>query len=132
MDDLTIEQLEKAPPEIIWLRDMGMANMPIGCSTYQTIKEKYPEYFLEELQRTAIYESIPQEVQNTHDAELESARKYYSLEMPVSKGILHWIDNPEELKEWEDAYFPLATKLREAEKNIWNKYYLPYGLKFME
>lgn len=41
----SIDDFEKMPIEVRWLKSMAFLQMPVGMSTYIRITLKYPEYF---------------------------------------------------------------------------------------
>jgi hypothetical protein len=148
---------QEIPSEVIYVSSLIQSGQPVGTKTYDFIQntiKKYPQYFPWETK----YASIPQEVHDAYrkevggsDAEtLEDMIKEFESKsgvIPSGSGMISQIMNADfseakttnldftkadleafinSILESDKEY----AKEKEREKEIWDKHYKKYGLKY--
>lgn len=128
MKDLTNKELEVAPTIVQFLYIRAWMKEPVGSSMIDEAMEKHPEYFPDEIEHRRKYALIPQQV---HDAYFEEWREMHQevyKDMPPSKGLLGWMDDPAGYKEWNESYAKFRPIEIEREVALHKKHYEPYGI----
>lgn len=133
--------LNDVPSEVQWACIILNTSHGVGLETYERLEQivaKYPEYFPWEDK----YNSIPKEV---HQAYIKE--KYPDMDKPIvctnsGEGIMSAINKDvfvykqktaEEIMQW---FKDLAAMVKEdndkeeKEKQLWDKHYSKYGLKY--
>lgn len=128
MKELTYQELLEAPHIVQFLYVRGIFQQAVGSKMLNEAIEKHPEYFPDEVQLRQKWSLIPQRVHDAYLYEIEQMRKAVFKDMPPSKGILGWLDDPEGYKAWREAYDKFRPIEETREKEIHKKYYGPYGL----
>ena len=130
MKDLTYKELLEAPAKVQLLYTMAMAKQPVGMKMLEDAIADHPEYFPDELEHRRKWALIPQQVHDDFWKEREILRTEMYKEMPPSKGILGWINDPKGYEEWNIAY----EKCRKAEEPLaaalHKKFYGQYGIEW--
>lgn len=129
MKDLTYSELEQAPAIVQFLYIRAIYKEPVGSQMINEAIENHPEYFADEIEHRRKWASIPQSVHDEYWNEWNKMNKEVFKDMPPSKGILGWIDDPKGYKEWNGAYRKFAPIRDRLERDLHEKYYSPYGLK---
>ncbi len=135
MKDFTsIEELEAAPAIIQHIYMCRINRIPFGLSTYQEAMRSHPEYFEEEIERINILETIPQEVKDAYNEELDRLRNELIKPEIPRKGILYWAEHPDECRDIErqrdQAYEEQKDALEKIKRDLHDKYLKPYGLQY--
>lgn len=130
MKRLTHKEFLEAPSRVQFIYTMSMVNQPISTSMLDDAISEHPEYFPDEVEHRSKWALIPQEVHDEYWKEREKLRAEIYKEMPPSKGILDWINDPKGYKEFSIAY----EKCRNAEKllasALHKKFYGQYGIEW--
>lgn len=130
MKNLTHKELLEAPANVQFLYTMAMAKQPVGMKMLEDAIEDYPQYFPDELEHRRKWALIPQQVHDDYLKEMEILRTEMYKEMPPSKGVLGWINDPKGYEEWNIAY----EKCKKAEEPLvaalYEKFYGQYGIEW--
>lgn len=120
MKNLTTEEFDKAPKVIQFLHISAISKIEVRNSIIKNAMVEYPEYFEDNIEREKKWASVPKEVRDAFIIELWSARNqiFDGFFMP---GIHDYGFNHIE-------FAKRSKKLEEIEKELYKKYYGPYGL----
>lgn len=131
MKDLTYKELLDAPAVVQFIYMAATQKIPVGGEMIDEAISKHPEYFPDELDHRRKWELIPQSVHDEYFKECEKLRTDCYKDLPPSKGILGWMNDPEGFEQWNIAY----QKCREIEKPLaaalHEKFYGKYGIKYL-
>ena len=120
------EKLENIPPIILYIAGQSIANIPIGISTYNDAKEKYPQYFKDELEWEEKYNKVPQEVHDKFKIDYDKKSGYRKEPFNDKSDMMEYLrKNAGFLYDREEE----SDKLYGTYADIWNKHYGKYGLK---
>jgi hypothetical protein len=130
MKNLTVDEFMNAPHIVQYVCMSGITGNPIGANTLNEAIENHPEYFPDEIEHRRKWNAIPQEV---HDAYLKD-RVLLDVEIsnniPPSRGICGWIDDPEGYEEWTLALCKATATYSPKRKEIHDKHYAKYGIEY--
>ena len=93
------------------------------------IKES-PEYFPDEIEHRRKWALIPQQVHDDYWKEREILRTKVYKEMPPSKGILGWIDDPKGLEAWHAKWKECRENEKPLAAALHKKFYGQYGVEW--
>ena len=130
MKNLSEKEFYDAPNTIQVLYYKSIMKHPIGYDEYKKAIKEYPEYFPEEVEHERKWNFIPKNIHNEYWTEMEILRKEIFKDLPEGRGILFWINNPNELKIWQDQYEKLKIKGLPKAKKLHQKFYSPYGIEW--
>jgi len=130
MKDLTYKELENAPSIVKFLYLRAMAKEPVGSSMIEEAIKDYPEYFPDELEHRRKWVLIPQQVHDDYWKEREILRTEMYKEMPPSKGILGWINDPKGYEGWNIAYEKCRKTEAPLAAALHKKFYSQYGIEW--
>lgn len=130
MKNLSYKEVLESPAKVQFLYTMAMSKQPVGMKILNDAIAEHPEYFPDEVEHRRKWELIPQQVHDDYLKEREALRIEMYKEMPPSKGILGWIDDPKGYEEWNIAY----EKCKKAEEPLvaalYEKFYGQYGVEW--
>ena len=132
MKDLTYKEFLQSPVRVQFLYAMAIAKQPVGSKMIKDAIKETPEYFLDELEHKRKWELIPQQVHDNYRKEREILRTEMYKEMPPSKGILGWIDDPKGYEEWSIAYEKFSKVEKPFAAALHKKFYGQYGIEWNE
>jgi len=130
MKDLTYKELLEAPARVQFIYTMAMAKQPVGSQIIEDAIKESPEYFPDELEHRRKWALIPQQVHDDYWKEREILRAEMYKEMPPSKGILGWIDDPKGYEEWNIAYEKCSKAEKPFAAALHKKFYGQYGIEW--
>lgn len=132
MKNLTEKELLEAPGIVQSIYMIASMNRPIGTSTINKAIKDHPEYFPEEVEHREKWKTIPQEVHDNFEKEFLELDKKLMKDVPPSKGIVSWINNPEEHQEWNKKFTEAKEKGKPLHKKLHEKHYSKYGIEWIE
>lgn len=118
----------KTPPLLVlYIKYCAMSNIPIGHDIYEKALSDHPEYFREEIEHRNKWRSIPQDVKDAYFDELHQEwNKIHDAS--ENKGIVYWINHPEEYKIFNDKLKKECEQFKPIEIELHNKHFSKYGL----
>lgn len=127
---LTNEEYLNAPYKVKYLHEMSLMGFPVGASVFEECVRDYPEYFPDEVKYKKKWSRIPQEVHDKYIKERIALSAECYKDVPQSKGIFYWSQNPEEYKEWESAWNKARENAIPLQKELYEKHYKKYGFEW--
>lgn len=129
MRNITVEEMENAPSEILYLISASVSKIPVGITFYNECIEKYPEYFPDEIEHRRKRALVPKEVDEAYDKECALMREKLYKDLPeINKGMMYYVNHPEEYKEWSEKQSALVSQEMVLKEKIHKKHYSKYGL----
>ncbi len=130
MKNLTYKEFLDAPAKIQFLYKMGIAKHPVGRKILEDAIKENPEYFPDEIEHRRKWALIPQQVHDDYWKEMEILKTEMYKDMPESKGILGWIDDPKGYEEWSAKWSECYEKEQPLAKALHQKFYGRYGIQW--
>lgn len=127
------QKVEEIPNIVLFVYGSSYFNIPIGSKILERAITEHPEYFPDEVEYRRKWSLIPKEVHDGFYKELQEVRQEFFSSLPnlsPSKGIIYWMDHPDELDEWQKNQREAENKFLPISKKIHNKYYKKYGIKW--
>jgi hypothetical protein len=101
-----------------------------GVSQYEYMLKTYPEHFKYEIKKRDEWNAIPKEVKDmAFKEEFERREALYKSVPHQGKGIMFYIDNPKEEKEYREALAKISPELERVSREVDEKYFGPYRKK---
>lgn len=130
MKHLTYNELLDAPEKVQYLYFMAMTNNPVGVKIFEEAIAEHPEYFPDEIKLKDKWSKVPQSVQDEYWVEREKIREQCYKEMPPSKGVLGWAENPQEFEEWQRSYEKCKKVEEPLAIALFKRFYDKYGIEW--
>jgi hypothetical protein len=130
MKKLTREEFLEAPTKVQFLYLMSMLNTPVGAKSFEDAIKESPEYFPDELEHRRKWALIPQQVHDDYWKERDVLHKEIFNDMPPSKGIVYWVENPQDYTEWILLYKNLRQIEEPLAEAIHKNHYNQYGIEW--
>lgn len=130
MKNLNYKEFLEAPHKVQFLYMMAMTKQPTGSEMIESAIKEHPEYFPDELEHRRKWALIPQSVHDKYWEERSALSSKMFIDMPESKGILGWIDDPTGFAEWNKKWKECYEKEKPLAEALHNKYYAEYGIKW--
>jgi tRNA G46 methylase TrmB len=127
--DLSSEEFNKMPKKVQLVYMYSASRSPISHSFYIEVLAEYPEYFQEEIKDKANYDAIPQEVHDAHEKESSEFKSKYNQSFH-GKGKSYMATDWKEYLEQVKRYSSYIESIKPELKNIFDKHYKKYGLKY--
>jgi hypothetical protein len=127
MKILTIKELLDAPNTVQHIYISAMTGNPVGSSVCEEAIDKHPEYFLDIIERRKRWAAIPQKVHDNYWEAYRNLDNEILKNVPESKGIIYWADNPNEYVKWNNEYTKAKEQGRLLYENLHKKFYSKYG-----
>ena len=130
MKDLTYKELLESPARVQFLYTMAMAKQPVSSQMIEDAIKESPEYFPDELENRRKWALIPQQVHDDYWKERKILRAEMYKEIPPSKGILRWINDPKGYEEWSITYEKCSKAEKPFAAALHKKFYGQYGIEW--
>lgn len=132
MKELTSKEYDAAPHLIQWLYLQGIPGGMVGSNQLDVAIEKHPEYFPDTISFRKKWDLIPESVHEAYHKECAELRERVMKDLPPSKGLMHWMDHPEEYEERSKQYATALSASKPEHKKIHQKHYAEYGIEYRE
>lgn len=143
---MQIKDFNEAPRNVQYIWMMASIGQPIGVTFYNETLEKYPEYFQEEIEYQEKWKAIPKEVKDAYHKELYN---WGDQKITPGKGLFELMkeaepqvikplaleDIPsalEAMREREERRKSEEKKEKQRRKELFDKYFSEYGIKYEE
>lgn len=114
---------KEIPAEVLYIKLGGITSF----SWYEEILAKYPEHFPKETKRKQMWESIPKEILNEFLNRVTKKREELITQTPhPMKGIMWYLNHPEEHEEQNNALKITEVEANEYEKTVHNELLIHY------
>lgn len=130
MKDLTTKEFLDAPALIMHIYRNAMCKIPMGASLIERGMKEHPEYFPDEMEHRRKWEAIPQSVHDEYWKERTAIHTKVFKNMPGSKGILGWANDPEGYLKWSKQWEKCRKKELPLIEKLHNKFYSKYGIEW--
>lgn len=131
-DGVSINQV---PPLIQYLWAASYMNHGIGLKMYEEAIQKYPEYFVEELEARRKWAIVPDDIKKQHFEEGYEAISEIQKECHVKaggSGILYWLEHPYEMDAHMECLASKRLEINRVRMHFHKKYLAKYGIEFVK
>lgn len=131
MKKLRFNDMEVAPPLVVYIWMCAQFNIPIGSGTFEEAIKLHPEYFPEEIEYRDKWSTVPIEVKNEYSEEFSKLeqRLYGDL---WGKGLVYNITHFDESERNSREYTKRRKNALPEYKALYEKYFTVYGLHYAE
>lgn len=131
MKDLTLKELQEAPPVVMYVYMAAVSKIPIGSQILNEAMEKHPEYFPEETELGLKWKAVPEYVQQNYHKELFNLYEEIEKDNPVQeKGLMFFAQNPGAMEKSMAFHKDTRGRYLVKAKEIHQKYLSSYGIPF--
>jgi hypothetical protein len=132
MKELIDKEFLEAPKKVQFIYIMAKIDQPIGSQIIEDAIKESPEYFPDELEHRRKWALIPQHVHDSYSKEIEILRTEIYKEMPESKGILGWINDPKGYEEYSIKWRECYERERPFLIALHKRFYGRYNIKIID
>ena len=130
MSSMRFADMKPMPPLVMFIQVCGAMGIPIGSSTLEEAITKHPEYFPEEVENREKWNKVPVKVMEEYLDEFRELEKRTCGDIFNGKGLLYYIEHPEEAHRNHVEYDQRLRQSKPEFKALHEKYFAAYGLPF--
>lgn len=130
LKELTTEEFKNLPVLMLHLYVSAAIKWPVSTTMSEEALEKYPEYYPEEVEYRRKWALVPQHVHDEYLKEMAILKDKIYKDLPPSKGILGWANDPKGYKEFSDKWNECMMIELPFAKELHSKFYAEYGIEW--